>query len=162
MANIKIKSFGIEKLSENALEGGYLYKDLELDLKYRYSYNNQLNKREYLNDISSLYDLQAVKTSIVTAFPTSPGQNILNPLYGIDLREYLFEPVDDFVAEIIQEIIESNLPRHEPRVNIVDVVVIGDEDQQQYNISLQIDIPSLDLYGVSIKSELNSTGYTIL
>ena len=91
MANIKIKSFGIEKLSENALEGGYLYKDLELDLKYRYSYNNQLNKREYLNDISSLYDLQAVKTSIVTAFTTSPGQNILNPLYGIDLREYLFK-----------------------------------------------------------------------
>lgn len=162
MGNIRIKSLAVDTLSDSALESGHLYKDLALDLSNAFSYNNQLNKKEFIKDVASLYDLEAVKNSIKNAFLTAPGQNILNPLYGVDLRQFIFEPVDDFTAEIIQELIESGLPRMEPRAFVSDVKVIGDEDAQQYDISLTINIPSLNLYGVSIKSILNSTGYTIL
>jgi len=160
--SIKIKSLAATKLADSSLEQGYLYKDIAFDLKPAVSRNAQLNRNEYLRDVQAFYDLEAVKNSIVNCFLTSPGQKILSPLFGIDLRRFLFEGIDDFTSDIIQETIERKLPRMEPRITVKNVTVEADEDANQYNISLQIDVPSLDIYGVSIKSELNTTGYTIL
>ena len=159
---IKIKSLSVDKLTENSLSEGYLYKDIFFDLDNEYSYNSQLNQQEKLKDVQALYDVESIKNSIKNHFLTSPGQKILNPTFGIDLRQYLFEPVDDFTAELIKDDIESKLPRSEPRIKVDKVSVVGDEDNNQYNIELQINVPSLGVYGLSLKSELKTTGYTIL
>jgi phage baseplate assembly protein W len=159
---IKIKSLGVDKLTEKSLQGDYLYKDFKFDLSQDVSYNNQLNRVEYLKDIAVLYDVEAVKNSVKTALLTSPGDKLLNPTYGVDLRQFLFEPIDEFTAEIIQDIIETKLPDSEPRITVNYIEVIADEDNNTYNINLQIDVPSLNIRGLSIKSELNSIGYTIL
>lgn len=160
--SIKIKSLGVDKPTEKSLGSGYLYKDIMFDLSPEVSYNSQLNRKEYLRDIAALFDIEAVKNSIKTAFLTAPGQKILNPTYGVDLRQHVFEPINDFTTDIIKDDIRSLLPIMEPRVSITKLTVVGDEDANTYYISLQIDVPSLDVYGLSIKSELNSTGYTIL
>jgi len=159
---IKIKSLGVDKLSEKSLEGGYLYKDMMLDLVPSVSYNNQLNKREYLNDVAALYDEEAVKNSVANAFLTAPGQKILSPAYGMDIRRFLFEPIDDFIMEIMKDDIRIGLPIMEPRITISELKVTGDPDTNTYYISMMINVPSLNITGLSIKSELNSTGYTIL
>lgn len=160
--NIKIKSLQVDKPTEKSLSKGFLYKDILFDLKPDVSFNSQLNKNEYLKDVQALFDVEAVKNSIRTCFLTSPGQKILSPTFGIDLRRFLFEPVDDFTADIIQNDIEVKLPIMEPRITINAVTVEGDEDAQQYDISLRIDVPSLGVYGLSIKSKLDSIGYSIL
>ena len=156
---LKLTDISTSKETAAALNRGYLYKDVDLDLKTQYKYSNNLNTRATINDVQALYDLQAVKNSIATCFLTSPGQKILSPLYGIDLRKYLFEPVNRDTAFFIQSDIFSNLPRFEPRVTVSSVTVIPDPDQQQYDITLQVDIPSLNIYGVSLKNVLNSNGY---
>jgi phage baseplate assembly protein W len=158
---IKIKSLEAPPVSKNALENGFLYKDLSLDLSPSYSYNSQLNRNEVLKDVQAIFDVESVKNSVVNALLTSPGEKILNPTYGVDLRQYLFEPIDDFTTELIKDDIEIKLPTMEPRIVLKSVNVIADEDNNQYNIELQIDVPSLDVYGLSIKSELASTGYVI-
>ena len=160
--SIKINSLKVDKISENSSERGYLYKDLKLDMEPAYSRNNQLNKNEYLKDVQALFDVQAVQNSVANCFLTSPGQKILNPTFGVDLRRFLFEAVDDFVADIIQDDIETKLPIMEPRVTVNQVTVDADEDDQQYNISLRIDIPTLGITGLVLKSKLSSIGYTIL
>ena len=160
--NIKIKSLSPTKLYEKSLENDYLYKDLRLDLTPEVYLNNQLNKKETLNDISASNNLNAIKNSILHAFFTSPGDKILNPTYGIDIRQYLFEPIDEFIIDIIKDDIETKLPIMEPRIEVEDVIVYGDEDQQTIYIQLQINVPSLNIVGVGIKLELNSSGYTIL
>ena len=146
-------------MEENALKKDYLYKDLELDLKNAVYLNRQLNKKEPLKDVSAIYDIEAVKNSIVTAFTTAPGDKILNPTYGIDLRQYLFEPIDDFTEDVIREDIMMKLPKNEPRVEVTNVTVEGDEDNHTFWVQLQINVPSLDVYGISIKTEINSTSY---
>lgn len=158
---IKIKSLEAPSVSKKALGNGFLYKDLALDLSPSYSYNSQLNRNEVLKDVQAIFDIESVKNSVVNALLTSPGEKILNPTYGVDLRQYLFEPVDDFTTELIKDDIEIKLPAMEPRIVLKNVEVIGDEDNNQYLIELQIDVPSLDVYGLSIKSELAATGYTV-
>lgn len=160
--NIKLKSLQASNLEESSVKKGYLYKDVFFDLEPSYSYNNQLNRKEKLKDIQASYDIEAIKNSISNAFRTIPGQKILNPQFGIDIRQYLFEPVDIYTAELIRDDIERELPLAEPRITISDVVVEGNEDEQEYQIDLQINVPSLGVRGLSIKSKLNSTGYTIL
>lgn len=158
---IKITSLSVDDATQNALDQDYLYKDLFLDLTQRYSFNNKLNRKEFLNDLQASFDIEAVKNSIKNALLTSPGEKILTPEFGADLRQYLFEPIDVYTSELIQDDIEQKLPEMEPRIEIEDVVVEGDPDNQQYNIEFTINVPSLDVYGLSIKSELNSSGYTI-
>ncbi len=162
MANIKLTSVGVTKQEQAALSQSYLYKDLLLDLQTSYSYNNQLNRSQQLRDVQAIFDINAVTQSITNIFLTSPGQKILNPEFGIDLRRYLFEPVDTFTTLEIQSDIEEALPSQEPRIQLEEVEVTADIDQQQYDITLQINIPSLNVYGLSLKSVLNSNGYSIV
>jgi len=162
MALIKIDSVAVSDRDNNALKENYLYKDLFLDIDNRVSYNNQLNRTEELKDVLGLFDIEAVKNSIANAFLTSPGQKILNPRFGVDLRQYVFEPVSEFTTHSIRLRINSNLPRWEPRISLENVFVEADEEQQEYNITLQINVPSLDVYGLSLRSVLNSNGYNFL
>ena len=159
--NIKIKSLKIDDLSEKSLESDYLYRDTSFDFSGEVSYNNNLNKTNNIKDLPALYDVESVKNSIRTAFLTSPGDKLLNPRYGIDLRRYLFDPVDKFTEDIIKDDIETNLPIMEPRVTVENVQVLGDPDNNEYQISFQINVPSLNIKGLTIKSLLNSIGYAI-
>lgn len=160
--NINIKSLKSSNLEKKSIDDGYLYKDVFLDLQPDSSFNKQLNKKEYLKDIQASYDVEAIKTSIGNIFLTTPGQKILNPRFGLDLRRYLFEPVSFFNAETIKFRIQSELPKMEPRIKIENVQVFTNEDSQEYEIDLQINIPSLDITGLSLKSTLSNNGFVIL
>ena len=162
MALIKIDTVSVSKADDNAIKQNYLYKDLFLDVKNSYSYNAQLNRKEELKDVAGLYDIESIKNSIANALLTSPGEKILNPEFGIDLRRFLFEPVDVFTTQEIRADIEENLPNFEPRIELERVDVEALEDEQQYNIQLQINVPSLNVYGLSLRSVLNSNGYNFI
>ena len=162
MALIKISDVSVDKKDSAALAGGYLYKDLFLDLEPTVYYNKQLNKNVILKDIQGSYDLQAIKNSIINIFLTSPGQKILNPEFGLDLRRYLFDPVNSSTAYKIKYDITSKLPGQEPRIQLINITVDALTDDQEYYIAMQINIPSLNAYGITLKSLLNSNGYYVL
>ena len=152
----------VDKGSEAALKEGYLFKDLFLDLTPEVYYNKQLNKNVILKDVQGSYDLDAIKNSIINIFLTSPGQKILNPEFGLDLRRYLFEPVNTSTAYKIKYDIEVLLPGQEPRIQLENVTVDAITDAQEYYIAMQINIPSLNAFGITLKSLLNSNGYYVL
>ena len=161
MALIKLTDISTSKLNEESLKKGYLYKDLFLDLETSVYYNKQLNKSSVLKDVQGLFDENAIRNSITNIFLTVPGEKILSPEFGLDLRRYLFEPISDFGSFAIKDDIKNRLPAMEPRVTVRNVVVIPNPDQNEYRINLQIDIPSLDVYGLSLRSSLNNNGYNI-
>ena len=162
MALIKISDVSVNKAENAALEQGYLYKDLFLDLENNVSYIPQVNKLTTLRDVQGLFDLNSIKNSIKNILLTSPGQKILNPEFGIDLRRHLFEPMNAFTAYQIKSDITNNLPDMEPRIELDQVTVVPVPDRHEYYITLQIDVPSLNIYGLSLKTLLNSTGYYTL
>lgn len=162
MGKLRLKSIDVTQAQNNSIERDYLYKDLFLDIEPSYSYNNKLNKKESLRDAQSLYDIEAIKNSIVNALLTSPGQKILNPEFGIDLRQYIFSPVNNQTTYSIRYDLEDKLPLFEPRIDLERIDVVANKDEQQYDIYLQINVPTLNVYGLSLKSVLNSNGYFIV
>ena len=162
MALIKISDVSVDKAANAALKYGYLYKDLFLDLETSVYYNPEFNKSSVLKDVQGLFDIPSIKNSIANIFLTSPGQKILNPTFGIDLRRHLFDPVSDFTAFQIKADITNNLTDQEPRIQLENTSVVPDVDRHEYYITLQINVPSLNVYGLSLKSLLNSNGYYVL
>jgi len=162
MALIKLTDISVDKNENNALENGYLFKDLLLDLETSVFYNEQLNKSITLKDVQGLFDLDSIKNSITNIFLTTPGQKILSPEFGINLRRFLFEPITNFTAYRIKSDIVNKLPDMEPRIELEETDVIPVPDEQEFFITLQINVPSLNVYGISIKSLLNSNGYYVL
>ena len=159
MPLIRIPALSIGAPGDASLENDYMYKDLFLDLEFAVYYNKQLKTREQLRDIQGLFDLESVKNSVANAFLTSPGQKILNPLFGIDLRSHLFEQVSVFEEESIRNAIEENLPKHEPRIQLQGVSVNALPDLNRFDVFLQINVPSLNAYGITLEGRLNNEGY---
>jgi len=152
MAAILLNSF-------SSPASGVIYRDLLLDLKVDYTQNTQLEKRREIKDLRRSEDIGAIKNSLFNLFTTMPGQKILNPIYGLNLMQYLFVPVSKSQGRIIGESIFAGIRRFEPRVRVRRINVEAIEDQNQYNIFLQVDVPSLNIQGISLQGVLNDSGY---
>lgn len=138
----------------------FVYADLHLDLQEQYTINDNMNQRPEINDFRLDYDLDAIKTSLRTLFLTSPGEKILDPLYGLDLRPFVFEPVTTNKSFDLQRIVKSEINRYEPRVNVIGVDVVPMFDDNAYQISINLNIPGLSIGGVIFSGMLNRSGYT--
>lgn len=143
-----------------AIDQGYLYKDLCLgDDMNRVSYSNKLETKAEIKDVQAVFDLQSIENSILNIFSTVPGQKILSPTFGIDLRKYVFETITDFSIFNMRHEIEHKLPKQEPRINLLQTVVVPNNNNQEYLITLIYDVKSLHMYNVTQKAILNSSGY---
>jgi len=136
-----------------------IYKDLLLDLKISYTQNTQLLKRREIKDIQISEDIGAIKNSLFNLFTTMPGQKLLTPLYGLNLTQYLFTPVSETQGQIIGEAILKGVQKFEPRIQIQKLNIQLDNDNNQYNIIMIINVPTLNITGVSLKGVLSESGY---
>ena len=142
-----------------------LFKDLLLDLQLGYTYSPELLKERQIKDLGCITDYAAVDQSLRNLFNTIPGQKILNPIYGLDLRIYLFEPVNKRVRLIIATQLLASVPFFEPRVVVELVDVISNPDDNQYEIILKYRVPTLEQKTrevKTLKANLNINGFTII
>ena len=147
---------------ENALKAGFLYKDIGFDLKPAFTNNVELYKDSEKKDIAPIYDANAILNSLRNILTTSPGEKLLNPLFGLDLRDYLFEPVTETRAFFLGTDLYDGLVDQVPRIVLDNVSVVAVPDEMTYEITLQISIPSLNINGLSLRGVLNNDGYTFV
>ena len=128
----------------------YTYSDLHLDFLIPIE-----------RDIVADYDELAIKNSIVNLFNTAPGQNLLNPEYGLNLSQFLFEPANDLTGRLIGEKIAKQVDNYEPRVIVNNIAVEVNPDEQLYTITLSIIMIAINK-AVNITGNLTNTGFTLL
>ena len=156
MPNVNITFPKVTKVNQN-----FTYSDLHLDLTTQQLVTNESAKVSQQRDITVDYDIGAIRNSIVNLFLTSPGDKLLNPLFGMDLRDFLFMPTSVTVAQLIKDRIVSNITIWEPRVSLTSVDVIPDFDNQQYTINMYIGIPFLQINEFILSGYINSQGYAV-
>jgi phage baseplate assembly protein W len=138
-----------------------IYTDLRLDLELNYTKDPRLKSGEIIKDIQASYDIEAIKNSLFNLFTTIPGQKILNPIYGLNLFQFLFSGITDENARAMGEIILRGIQKYEPRVDVAKIFVAPDPDNNTYEIGLQLNVPSLNIEGLSLKGVLSESGYYI-
>lgn len=145
-----------------AISRGYLYKDIKFDLTSTYLKGSEMYSTRQTKDLACLTDRDAVINSFKNILSTSPGQKLLNPLFGLDLRVYLFETVSENKAFFLAQTILDGIAIQEPRISIDFIEVLANIDDNEYVINLDFSIPELEAYQLSLKGVLNIDGYNFV
>lgn len=139
---IKIKN--LDQIASEYTLKRYVYKDLSLDLRLTKIESPGFKLPVPGADIKASFDKEAISNALANLFNTIPGQRFLFPEYGLDLYQFLFEPITQFNGEILGRKIFDAIKRYESRVIPQQVKVIADNDNSLYDITILIEIPILN------------------
>jgi len=138
---------------------GFTYSDLHLDLEFNYTRNNELKKIKEIKDSINDYDYGCIKNSIFNLFTTIPGQKVLNPYFGLNLMQYIFEPVSKTNAIAISNAITKGIKLYEPRVDLKNLEIIVDAEKQEYEINMIISVVYIPNSSFKLVGTLSNSGF---
>lgn len=76
-----------------------------------------------------------LKSNIVTYFSTKKGERFLNPNYGSNISNYLFEQITSNTVGNIEQLIKDELSLNFPQVDLKSIEVLQSIDEQQIVVS---------------------------
>ena len=123
------------------------FKDLSMTFK-----SNPLN-----DDLIGLKNANAISRSVRNIVMTYPGEKFFQPDFGSRVSRLLFENVDDITASQIQEEIEYSINNYEPRVSLVNVSVVADNDNASFDATITYSIVGADVAPQELQFALQST-----
>ena len=111
------------------------FKDISMSFE-----TNPLN-----DDLIALKNSSAIARSIRNIVFTQPGEKFFNPEFGSRVSESLFEIVDQVSTIAIRDEIRSSIINYEPRVKLLDVIVIPNVDDNEMNVTVKYRIIGIDI-----------------
>jgi phage baseplate assembly protein W len=85
----------------------------------------------------------SVRQAIFLLLSTTPGERVMRPEYGCELRRVLFSPNDDSTAGLAIHYVRQAIDRWEPRVAIVRLDAVANRDRaEQLDIALEYRVRS--------------------
>ena len=123
------------------------FKDLSMTFQ-----SNPLN-----GDLIAIKNVNAITRSIRNIVLTTPGEKFFDPDFGSNVSNLLFENVDDITASQIQEEIEFSINNYEPRVKLIDVQVIADNDNASFDTIITYEVIGADVPPQALEFALQST-----
>lgn len=93
-------------------------------------------------------DVEDIDESLNILLSTSLGERVMQPKYGCDLHDYLFEPLNSSLIGFIRDRVENSLIVYEPRIKVerIDVTKEGSFDliEGKFIISIDYTIPGVN------------------
>lgn len=114
-------------MANETLKISRLYKDLDLSF----------TRNPVTGDVSKKIDVNAVKQSLNILMQTNFYERPFAPEKGANLRGYLFEPMSNLVANVLQSTVKNMIASYEPRVRIETIFVRPNFDMDSYEIELR-------------------------
>ena len=108
------------------------YKDLAFSM-----FANPMN-----GDIGKSTGATAVKRAIVGILKTNFNERVFQPEFGSNIRALLFEQMNPITEQRMKIAVEEAVRRHEPRAQIIGVVVEGQEEQNRYLVKVLFNLSS--------------------
>ena len=138
-----------------------IYRDIHMDLVLDTTRNNELSKKSEVRDIEADINVNAIAKSFESLLTTSPGEKILNPLFGIDFGDLLFLPVSEERAEVIGNGIITVIEKFEPRIKLVNVTISPKIESQEYIVDFIYTVPRFNNERISLKGKLSQSGFYV-
>ena len=123
------------------------FKDLSMTFQ-----SNPLN-----GDLIAIKNVNAITRSIRNIVLTTPGEKFFDPDFGSNVSNLLFENVDDITASQIQEEIEFSINNYEPRVKLINVEVIADNDNASFDTIITYEVIGANVPPQALEFALQST-----
>lgn len=108
-------------------------------------------------DLIALKNETAISRSIRNLVFTSPGERFFNENIGSRISRFLFENLDDNTAIAIKDEIEFTIVNYEPRVDLVEVNVVPNYDNNEFNVTVIYNIVGIDVPAQQLSFALEPT-----
>ena len=128
----------------NSKRSGRIYTDLDLFF----------GKKSSDSDINVVNDIQAVKRSVRNLVLLNAYEKPFHPEIGASITDSLFEPVDVFSMNIIQQRITDSLENYEPRIIIENITVRAGESKDFLGDRSNEIIVNLEFYIKNVVTDL--------
>lgn len=109
------------------------------------------------NDLIALKNENSIARSVRNIIFTVPGEKMFNPDFGTDINASLFELLDETSAVVIKDQIEYSLETYEPRIRLLDVIVVPDFEGNGYDVEISYSIIGVDIDPQQISFILQAT-----
>jgi uncharacterized protein len=93
---------------------------------------NQNGTVEMLEDVNDIY------SSLHILLTTATGERIMQPRYGCNMQEFVFEPMDTGLKTLMLEKVETAILFYEPRIK-VDTLEIDGSSEWEGILYIKID-----------------------
>lgn len=90
------------------------------------------------NVLSRQEDDQLIKNDIMQLLLTVPGERVMRPRYGVQLRTFVFEQSTDSDILALQSEIIQQVTEHEPRVVVELVDIKRDDDRNGIEVKVVV------------------------
>ena len=95
--------------------------------------------------VEMVSDVQDINESLNILLSTSLGERVMQPKYGCDMQEYVFEPLNSSLIGFIRDRVENALLVYESRIDVdrIDVTQADSFDlsEGKFLISIEYTIP---------------------
>ena len=122
--------------NRSPIEGGYIRKS---------------NQPSYFNKADGLY---LIKNNLRQLLMTEKGERVMLPDFGLSLKKYLFEPLDEVTFNLVRNEVANNIRKYFKIVRIISLKVFSttfENHDLRINLTLQLLDGSLDIFDVETK-----------
>lgn len=109
------------------------------------------------SDLIALKNENAIARSVRNIIFTVPGEKVFDPDFGTDINASLFELLDETSAVVIKDQIKYSLETYEPRILLLDVIVVPDFEGNGYDVEISYSIVGVDIDPQQISFILQAT-----
>ena len=90
-------------------------------------------------------DEEDIRESLNILLSTSLGERVMQPRYGCNLEDYLFEPLNSTTVGFIKNLVSNAILFYEPRIVVEEITVTGDDSaalfEGRFSIEVKYSIP---------------------
>lgn len=132
--------------------------DIQAQNKKTYGLNFPFGKNTRRGYFAKEAGLELIKSNLIQLLSTVPGERVMLPNYGLDLRNFLFEPLDSITFGEMKSLILSTLASYAPYVRVVGLRIV-ESDKINYSgipgIVISLTVKVLDGTGQTIDLSVN-------
>lgn len=84
--------------------------------------------KESIKTVAMLTDEDDIKSSLEILLSTKIGERIMQPKYGCNMDELLFNPLNRTLKTFVSELIKTAILYHEPRIDVEKIDITKGDD----------------------------------
>ena len=109
------------------------------------------------NVMSRQEDVRLIKNDILQLLLTVPGDRVMRPGFGVNLRNVVFEQLDNNTVSDLRDEIADAISREEKRVVVENVIINRDDNNNLLAVSVVVRLISDPTKTVSVETVVRTS-----
>ena len=109
------------------------------------------------NDLIAIKNTTAISRAVRNLILTKRGERPFEPALGSKVYDLLFESMDKQTASVIRDEVKTVIENYEPRVDLIEVIVIPNHDVASMDVTIRYEIVGIDVPAQELTLALEPT-----